>query len=1114
MNDITGSGERERLSAGAPRLPFVGRTNEKRELVGSLDESLHGRGALFIISGEPGIGKTRLAQEVAFEAEARGARVAWGTSWEGGGAPPYWLWMQVLRTVVSEFQIDASELPEREAPYLQTLLPELLAGVERAKPSPRGPLSSEQVTSGRAEEERFRLFDAVVAFLKRVSSRAALFIVLDDIHVADLESVSLLYFLSRSLQRTRIMIVATYRQTDVRLSGRPEELLSRLAREATIIALRGLSRVEVAQFVALRLGIDGIADALHDATDGNPFFLTEIAQLLAVEGRDNLTPIGSVRIPDTIRASIHRSLESVSDQAREILRLGSVIGREFDWVILQKVSGIASDQLLSTLDQLARVGLLEELSGAMTRYRFSHALISEAVRNEIPALQRRELHLRVAQGIEQLQVLTRDSNVYLSELAHHYLQSLPLVPPEQPALYAARAADCAMSSFAYIEAARLCRTALDVVGSTGAIDPALRCELLLNQAKAQCWSGEYVGFRDIFKEASEIARTLNRPDLLAQAILGYATLGSEAGTTDQFTVRLLQQALAAIGFDNDALKAMLLARLADEIRWSAVPAEVAAVARQALEVAEKAGDPVAMLAVLAMRYDLSRNPDGSPDEWLSLTADAVRLADEHHLHKETLRARYHRASVLLELGDIAGSYVELDAINQIPEGARHGWQYAGFTEMMNATRALIEGRLGDAERLATEALDAAKLRPQSIPRQIFTVQIFAVRHQQGRLVELLPTLENLATRFTELPALRCLLALCYCGTGSLARARVLFDSLAADDFRAIHRNLTWMLAMACTTETCAALSDASRAEILYRLLVPYCSRNVSIGYFCYLGPVAYYLGRLAATMGNPVDAERHFEEAMNMALKSGAGPWLARTEYSLAGVLLSKEIATDVQRGRALHQEARLLASQLGLIALVKRIDALQSGEVGVEPAVTPGPFPAAWVLSPGEERQGSRRLLASILFIDIVGSTARIAELTDRGWVDLRRRFFAAMRRELENFGGSEIGTYGDGMLAVFQQPSAAVNSAMAMTKRAAELGLQVRCGVHMGECEFVGDDIVGIAVHLCARIASCAGPSEVLVSSTVREVLSGGQIEFVDRGLHDLKGIPEEWRLYAVQS
>jgi class 3 adenylate cyclase len=157
-------------------------------------------------------------------------------------------------------------------------------------------------------------------------------------------------------------------------------------------------------------------------------------------------------------------------------------------------------------------------------------------------------------------------------------------------------------------------------------------------------------------------------------------------------------------------------------------------------------------------------------------------------------------------------------------------------------------------------------------------------------------------------------------------------------------------------------------------------------------------------------------------------------------------------------------------------------------------------------------RVLATVLFTDIVGSSERAAELGDHRWRDLLESYYALVRRQLDRFRGREIDTAGDGLFATFDGPARAIRCAAAIAAAGRQLGMEVRAGVHTGECEVIGDKVGGIAVHTGARVAALAGPDEVLVSHTVKDLVAGSGIRFDDRGTHGLKGIPGEWRLYAV--
>ncbi|HLX38367.1 MAG TPA: adenylate/guanylate cyclase domain-containing protein, partial [Candidatus Binataceae bacterium] len=157
-------------------------------------------------------------------------------------------------------------------------------------------------------------------------------------------------------------------------------------------------------------------------------------------------------------------------------------------------------------------------------------------------------------------------------------------------------------------------------------------------------------------------------------------------------------------------------------------------------------------------------------------------------------------------------------------------------------------------------------------------------------------------------------------------------------------------------------------------------------------------------------------------------------------------------------------------------------------------------------------RVVATVMFVDIVDSTGQLAERGDRGWRDLLAHFYALLRTEIDRFRGREINTTGDGLLATFDGPARAIRCARAMINAVQPLGIQIRIGLHCGECELLHDNVAGIAVHIGARVAAIAAAGEVLVSSTVKDLVAGSGIEFAPRGSHQLKGVPGQWQLYAA--
>jgi DNA-binding SARP family transcriptional activator len=464
---------------------FVGREPELAELSSGLDDAFAGRGHLFLLHGEPGIGKSRLADEVVNRATSRGAQVLIGRCWEAGGAPPYWPWTQSLRAYVraadpgdvrrklGAFAADVARI----VPQLHDLFPGMA--------EPEAPDS---------EAARFRLFDSTAAFLIGAAAERPLVLVLDDLHVADEPSLSLLRYVASSLEDSRILVVGTFRGLDPTVRETPESTLAELGRLPVTrgIRLSGLDRDEVAQLVELTADTaptEQLVAELYAGTDGNPLFVSEVVRLLAVEGRLGSEAPDGIPIPKTIREAIGRRLRTLTGECRRVLSLGSVLGREFGLVALERTADYTGiDRLLGVLDEAITAGVVEELPGSFGRLRFGHALIRDTLYEEIPGTHRARLHLRVAEVLETL--YAENVEPHLAELAHHFSLALPAAAPETAVEYAIRAGRRAADVLADEEAVRFYRLAVDILERTGEKDDARRRELLLllDQAGARASS--------------------------------------------------------------------------------------------------------------------------------------------------------------------------------------------------------------------------------------------------------------------------------------------------------------------------------------------------------------------------------------------------------------------------------------------------------------------------------------------------------------------------------------------------------------------------------------------------------------------------------------------------
>src|SRR5918997_82621 len=316
---------------------FVGRQREMDELKAALEEALSGHGQLLMLVGEPGIGKTRTAQELAAHAETRGAQVVWGWCYEEEGAPPYWPWLQPIRAYVQQ----------RDAEQLQSEMGPGAADIAEVVSEVRGKLPSlEPPPALPPEQARFRLFDSITTFLRNAAQSQPLMLVLDDLHWADKPSLLLLQFLARQLGESRLLVVGCYRDMELSRQHPLSESLAQLSRLPVFQRelLLGMSREDSGQFIEMTAGVrpsPQLVETIYARTEGNPFFTAEVVRLLSERGELRAAEIGGpegIRIPEGVREVIGQRLNRLSEACHGTLTTASIIGREFDFRLLRTLS--------------------------------------------------------------------------------------------------------------------------------------------------------------------------------------------------------------------------------------------------------------------------------------------------------------------------------------------------------------------------------------------------------------------------------------------------------------------------------------------------------------------------------------------------------------------------------------------------------------------------------------------------------------------------------------------------------------------------------------------------------------------------------------------------------
>ena len=526
--------------------PFVGRQRELAQLVRQLDEAERGRCSIVLLTGEPGIGKTRLAEELCATAEESDAIVIWGECFEGEGAPAFWPWVQVLRAWVrSQSPADLQSSLGEEASDVAQIVPELRTRMP-GLPEP---------ASLPPTQARFRLFDSIVTVLQRMATRP-LVLVLDDLHWADEPSLLLLEFLAAQLFDAPILVIEIYRDVEVAPGNALSTTLGGLLRRPRIgrVVLGRLSPDEVAELVEVMPGIQTsarLAQAVLDRAEGNPLFVAEMLRLLDAERTD--VPLGADAdrvVPPTIQDVIGRRLNKLSETCRSVLTVASVIGREFDLITLRTVCAEEDERAVDALDEAEAVRIVAPTSGGPSMvFRFMHALVRDTLYEALPASRRARLHLRVGTAIERMAESRQD--VRHSELAHHFVQAASMCRPARVVGHVERAARHAVQILAYEDAARLYAVALRVLETSPRPDLAERCELLLQLGAVQSSMTDDTAARKTFMAAAlarQLEPTLGREraaHLLAQAALGYGGARLEPHRVDARGINLFEEALAA-----------------------------------------------------------------------------------------------------------------------------------------------------------------------------------------------------------------------------------------------------------------------------------------------------------------------------------------------------------------------------------------------------------------------------------------------------------------------------------------------------------------------------------------------------------------------------------------
>jgi DNA-binding CsgD family transcriptional regulator len=893
---------------------FVGRQREMGKLKAVLEDALSGQGQLVMLVGEPGIGKTRTAQELAAHAEARGAQVLWGWCYEEEGAPPYWPWVQPIRAYVQQ----------REPEQLQSEMGLGAADIAEVVSEVRDKLPSlEPPPALQPEQARFRLFGSITTFLRNAAQSQPLMLVLDDLHWADKPSLLLLQFLARQLGKSHLLVVGCYRDLELSRQHPLSEALAQLSRLPVFQRelLLGMSQEETGQFIEMTAGVrpsPQLVETIHAHTEGNPFFLKEVTRLLSERGELRAAGIGGpegISVPQGVREVIGQRLNRLSEQCNETLVTASVIGREFDFHLLHALSdGTTEEQLLRVIDEALAAGVVEELPEGRERYRFSHMLIQQSLAEKLSTSRKVRWHARIGEALEELYGV--DGEVHAAELAYHFAKAESVLGPEKLVRYSLLAGEGALAAYAYEEALAYFQRGL--VAREGRPGDAETADLLFGLARAQAATLQW-------HQMHEAYISLNR------AFDCYVELGAipRALAVAEYPIPIVPGRTSATH-----LIARALALIPPESHQAG---RLLACYGQALGVEEV--DYAGAAEVLQRAVTIARHEQDSTLELWALTFGAA--VDTYHLHwSETLRKGRQAAQIARRIGEPVAEV-----------GALH-WAFFASLTLGDLPGAIQKARAGLA--VAEQLRDCDWLSTMLWTNELvceFQGNWEVARYYSDRVLAVAPTeqqflgtravLEYQVGEFDQGEAyLRRLLesvlltplgpTLSY-ATQAIVVPLVAQTSGVAERFNAAEDAAQVVLSAPSATPLFVKLARTGLALLAQLQGDRVAAREQYDALASHRGTMSSFLiaddrllGLLSTTQGRFDRAMVHFEDALAFCRKAGYRPELAWTCYDYAKALLQHSHPGDRARAMSLLDESLAISYELGMRPLAERAVTLQ----------------------------------------------------------------------------------------------------------------------------------------------------------------------------------------------
>lgn len=892
--------------------PFAGRVAEVELLGVGWKAVLVGQRRAVVVAGEAGIGKTTLVSRFAAQVHADGAVVAYGRCDEDFGVA-YQPWIEALGHLVCHLseEVLAAHVIACGGP-LTRLVPELGRRVEV-------PVLSSSVD---AESDRYLLFGAVVDLLGRAAGVGSLLVVLDDLHWADRSSVQLLRHVVSDPVLAGVLVIATYRQTDVSAGHPLVGAIAALRRVEGVgfVDLGGLNDLELLTLLETIAGNElpenglVLRDALVAETDGNPFFTLEILRHLVESGLLRQDDEGrwaapadlrETGLPVSVRQVVGQRVANLGKPVERVLRQAAVIGRDFDLDLLVAVTDTDPDTLLDLLDSAVEAAVVLNVEG--DRFSFAHALIEHALYQDLAPARRTRAHRRIAEALEAH--CGDDPGKRVGELAHHWAAAVAPADAQKAVEWARRAGDHALDQLAPAEAMRWYHDALGLLDEA-ALTERTGLEIRIGLGEAQKLALD-PAYPDTLLAAARDALARHENELGVRAALARNRgTHSMSGDADDEYLSLLRRALEVAETGDTPQRARLLSVLAAELTFDAgtTPEERIALVDDAIGIARRTHDD-ALLADVVPRCHLPRVvPETVPDCWRDEN-DAVLAADRTGDPVLMFRARWARAFTAAELGDR----------DTFDDDVRVGAEIAArlgvplHTWMSSVHEATSTGLEGDPDTARAAARHLLELGAESGIADFFTVAAVQLNNGEwlaGKLAPSIAMIDEGRRQYPGVPLYETALAFAHAWDGDPEIASGLLEDAFEQGFPA-PRNFTWLGDQAWWAECAYRIRHPPSATLLCERLEPWTDRFVQAGTTVVLS-VSHYAGLARATMGDLDRAVTHLERAVEMHRAFRAPFFIACSEIALAEVLLERSTDSDRQRSRTLATSNLTLARQRG----------------------------------------------------------------------------------------------------------------------------------------------------------------------------------------------------------